>query len=150
MEYIAHPFPFKNHKLKIKQERSHLFFQSLISYRKAWDSIVCSSLPIQLFDSASIALESVAGGAGTLFIAPCKKNKWKHEDCAFVGVVSRLKKRQEGYCFHPAKCWRFCIFYQSTCDREREICAHSLDWLSVSTFEFDLFQNMQNLYCQHI
>lgn len=39
MEYIAHPFPFKNHKLKIKQERSHLFFQSLISYRKAYSVV---------------------------------------------------------------------------------------------------------------
>lgn len=122
---LIHFLPSKIINWTKKWEGSHLIFKSLVSFSQAWGSTVYSSLPIQLFDSPSVPWR-LACSAGTLFIAPCKKNKWKHkEDCqsAFVGVVSRLKKSQEKHCFHPAKCWRCCIFYQPTCGREREICA---------------------------
>lgn len=73
----------------------------------------------------------MACGAGIMFIAFCKKNRWKHKggcQSAFVGIITRLKTSQERYCFHPAKCLRFCIFYQPTCDRKREVMrTHSLD-----------------------
>lgn len=102
MEYIAHPFPFKNHKLKIKQERSHLFFQSLISYRKAWDSIVCSSLPIQLFDSASIALESGWWRWHTVYCSVQEKQMktWRLRLC---GCSQQIKEKARGVLFSSSQ-----------------------------------------------
>lgn len=70
---MAYSFPFKNH-IK-KRDRNHLFLKSLINYSHPWDSTASSILPSHLFDSAIIALEAMACGAGTLFIAFCKKHK---------------------------------------------------------------------------
>ena len=87
------------------------FLKSLIRVSSGAEQLI--RLPIQLSESAFIAPEAAVCDVGTVLIALCKENKWKHkEGCqsAFVGVSADSRK---------AKCWIFCVFNQSTCDKER-------------------------------